>query len=258
MFPIPKIIHLTYKSLEEIPDKWKDVLLAWKKFYPDWEIRFWNDNDNEKLITENFPWFIDTWNNFPYIIQKIDAVRACYLYLFGGLYMDMDYLPLKSINELFENNDCELYFTQSSNVPTFTNSLMASKPGQNFWITYLESMQGEKFPWYYTKHFIVMHSTGPMKLDRLLKKHQGIIGYIPANLVHPCSVCDKSCKSVNSYFQTLDGRTWNSNDSKILNYVYCNYKNILLVIFFLLVILIIYIKYRFYKCGICERKLQTI
>lgn len=30
-FPIPKIIHLSYKSEKEILPEWKDVIPAWKK-----------------------------------------------------------------------------------------------------------------------------------------------------------------------------------------------------------------------------------
>ena len=30
-FPIPKIVHLSYKSEEQILPEWKDVIPAWKK-----------------------------------------------------------------------------------------------------------------------------------------------------------------------------------------------------------------------------------
>lgn len=252
MFPIPKIIHLTYKSIDEIPEKWKDVLPAWKKTHPDWDIKFWTDGDNDALVSEKFSWFKKTFDNFPYKIQKIDAARLMYLYEYGGVYMDMDYIPLKNINSLFEGTNNNIYLTFSSNVNCFTNSFLGSKPGQEFWLDYLRSMIDQKLPWYYTKHFKIMNSTGPSKLDTLVKSFNGVIGYIQPNLIHPCNVCNKSCpKTTETYFQTLAGFTWNSYDTKILNFLYCNYKTIIIVIILLLVILILYIRYEFYKCNIC-------
>ena len=63
-FPIPKIVHLSYKSEKEILPEWKDVLPAWKKTNPSWEIKFWSDQDNEDLIRNDFPWFYDKYKNF--------------------------------------------------------------------------------------------------------------------------------------------------------------------------------------------------
>ena len=48
---IPKIIHLTYKN-NNIPKVWKHTINTWKKYHPDWEIIFWTDADNRKLIEE--------------------------------------------------------------------------------------------------------------------------------------------------------------------------------------------------------------
>lgn len=243
MLSIPKIIHLSYKSLDTIPEDWKKVIPAWKRTNPDWEIKFWSDEDNDKTVENDFSWFLDTYKKLPYKIQKCDAVRACYLHKFGGVYVDMDYIPLKNLNTLFENTDMELYFTISSNLNCFTNSFMASKPGVEFWITYLKSISEDNIPWFYTKHFTIMCSTGPVKFDRLIKDHKSIIGYIPSKILHPCSICNKTCDIDGVYLRTLEGGSWNSIDTKFLNYLYCNWRNILLYILSIIVLFICYFKY---------------
>lgn len=243
MVTIPKIIHLSYKSIEQIPEQWQRVLPAWKRTNPDWEIKFWSDADNDAIIADKYPWFLETYNNFPYKIQKCDSVRACYLYEYGGVYVDLDYMPLKNLNGLFENTDNDLYFTISSNVNTFTNSFMASKPKVEFWMTYLRSIMNDNIPWYYTKHFTIMCSTGPIKYDNLIKDHKGIIGYIPSKILHPCSICNKQCDIDGVYLRTLDGGSWNSFDTKTMNYIFCNWKNILIYVFIILLMLFCYIKY---------------
>ncbi len=42
---IPKIIHQTYKSMEELPERWKETADAWKYHHPDWQYIFWSDAD---------------------------------------------------------------------------------------------------------------------------------------------------------------------------------------------------------------------
>jgi mannosyltransferase OCH1-like enzyme len=244
MIYIPKIIHLSYISLDQIPEKWKDVLPTWKKTHPDWEIRFWSDEDNLELIQKNYPWFLDTYNNFKYKIQKCDAVRICYLHSFGGVYVDMDYLPIQNLNSLFENKNCDLFFTESPNIKCFTNSFLASKPHIDFWLNYLISIKNYQDKWYFTKHFTVMYSTGPLKLNELIKNYDSIIGYVPYHLIHKCNICNTNkgtCKinEQESYLKAIDGQSWNSFDTHLLNFFYCNYRTLLLMI----ILIFIFLKY---------------
>jgi mannosyltransferase OCH1-like enzyme len=254
-FPIPKIIHLTYKNEKDILPEWKDVLPAWKKTNPEWEIKFWSDQDNENLIKSDFPWFYETYKNFKYNIQRVDSVRYCYLFKYGGLYIDMDYLPVNKIDKLFynqtnNNNDNQIYLTHSTNVPIFTNSFMASKPGNTFWIEYLKSIMKTKPKWYWTKHLEVMYTTGPNKLNSFLKKKNIIIGFINPYLIQSCNVCeidnDHKCTSI--YLKKIKGGSWNSTDSLILNWILCNkYKCVLL---FLIILFILY--YYLSKDYVCK------
>jgi mannosyltransferase OCH1-like enzyme len=261
-FPIPKIIHLSYKSKEEIIPEWKDVLSAWKKTNPTWEIKFWSDKDNEELVLSEFPWFYKTYKNFKYNIQRADAVRCCYLFKYGGLYIDMDYLPLNNIDKLFYNeqynknvNDNQIYLTLNTNGLVYFNSFMASKPGNNFWIEYLKSIMKTIPKWYWSKYFYVYNTTGPFKLSENVKNYNSVIGLINPSLIHSCEVCDiennkNLCKSI--YFKRLKGQTWNSIDSKIINYFICN-KILCILIFFIIMYLLFYFSSKKYICKYrCE------
>ena len=254
-FPIPKIIHLSYKSEEEILPEWKNVLPAWKKTNPTWKIKFWSDEDNEKIVKDEFPWFYETYKNFKHNIQRVDAVRCCYLYKYGGLYIDMDYLPLNSIDKLFYNeknkniNDNQIYLTTSTNVPMFTNSFMASKPNCELWIKYLKSIMKTKTKWYWSKHMEVMYTTGPNKLNSVLKENNIVIGLINPYLIHSCNVCelDDEQKCTSIYLRKIQGQSWNSGDSHFLNWILCNkYKSLLVLM--IILYLIFYFSSKDYIC----------
>jgi mannosyltransferase OCH1-like enzyme len=246
---IQKLIHLTYKSIEEIPDKWKDVIPAWQKTHPDWKIIFWSDASNEYLINTYFGKYRKLIDSMEYTISKIDIIRILYLYRYGGVYIDMDYIPLKNIGNLIKGNE-DIYLFQVNGFNVFANSFMASKPRLQFWLDYVDTIpDSRKFPWYYTKHWKIMYSAGPMHLHKCVDEYEGTIGFIPYKLIQECSICNRDCKlSVDPYLKALDGKSWNSWDSRFLNFIQCNWKDILIVILILLCILIWYIRGRFSTC----------
>ena len=250
-FPIPKIIHLSYKSKEEILPEWKDVLSAWKKTNPTWEIKFWSDKDNEELVLSEFPWFYETYKKFKYNIQRADAVRCCYLFKYGGLYIDMDYLPINKIDKLFYNNinDNQIYITMNTSCLYFINSFMASKSGCLFWIDYLKEIIKTKVKWYWTKSLEVFYTTGPFQLTKCIKKSTITFGFISPYLIHKCDICnlqnDDKCTSL--YLKKIKGQSWNTIDIKLFNVLFCN-KYVSLILFFIILYLIFYYSSKKYIC----------
>ncbi|MBK8390433.1 MAG: hypothetical protein IPL23_14620 [Saprospiraceae bacterium] len=79
---IPKIIHQTWKT-SEVPPAWRYHVNTWKWHHPDWEYRFWNDDDGLHFITEHFPDLLDKYTGFPYAIQRADLLRYALLYHLG-------------------------------------------------------------------------------------------------------------------------------------------------------------------------------
>ena len=51
---------------------------------------FWTDDNADTFFEDNYPWFIDTWNSYPSIVQRADALRYFVLHKFGGVFLDMD------------------------------------------------------------------------------------------------------------------------------------------------------------------------
>jgi mannosyltransferase OCH1-like enzyme len=168
----------------------------------------------------------------------------------------MDYLPVNNIDKLFYNdkanggkNDNQIYLTTSTNVPLFTNSFMASKPNCDFWIKYLKSIMKTKIKWYWSKHMEVMYTTGPNKLNSVVKENNTVIGLINPYLIHACNVCeledDQKCTSI--FLKKIKGQSWNSSDSLFLNWILCNkYKSLL--IFLIILYFIFFYSSKDYIC----------
>lgn len=236
----------TWKD-NNVPDKWKDSPESIRKHMPDWQYILMTDEDNRNFIEEHFPDFLPRYDSFRYNIQRVDAIRACWLYINGGVYIDLDIVVNRPLDSLFESN-CDAYFVSSANVSSYiTNAFMASKPRCNIWLEYIERMKQEESPLIRLsgKNFIVMTTTGPMCLTETLKSTETIYAKLPSKLLTPYSVCDIQKIDLNNipedlYLYPLPGGSWNDWTSKSVNAIMCNWRTIV-VIFLVIVIVFLYI-----------------
>ena len=101
---IPKIIHQIYfnlygKQVEEIAVYNKSIEQI-KLHNPDYEHKLWNEKTSSKLIKEKLPQYYDFYINMRYDVQRIDFMRFVVLYLYGGFYVDLDLINIKSLEPL--------------------------------------------------------------------------------------------------------------------------------------------------------------
>lgn len=237
---IPKIIMQTWKD-NNIPKKWKVSPLSIRKHMPSWKYVLMTDKDNRNFVKKHFPDFLKYYDRFPHNIQRADAIRYMWLYVHGGLYIDLDYEMLHPLDELFTGG-AEIYLVNSGNIGSYiTNSLMASKPGCTVWLDMIESMK-KKAEWYYMgKHMEVMNTTGPIMLNHVVKNSNIPYTLLPSKLVMPCSVCNLKCDTKNAYLRPLEGSSWIAFDTKIYNFFMCKWRKVCMFLVFLIILILILI-----------------
>ena len=235
-----KFIFQTWKN-NIIPDKWKDAQLSVIKNNPDYEYKLFTDDDNRRIVEKYFPDFLVYYDNFEYDIQRADAIRYMILYLYGGIYLDLDYICNHSFNELiFEK---PLGLNKSINQSwSFTNSIMISSVKNHpIWLECLRQMK-KKTPFFIRgKHLKVMTSTGPIMLTRSVKKYKQDIQIL--DIIQQCNVCmlkqNKQCNIDRNYILTpIEGSSWLESDSKFYIWLFCNKKKIKQILYILIIIII--------------------
>ncbi|RLL96551.1 hypothetical protein CFD26_105444 [Aspergillus turcosus] len=159
---IPKIIHQTWfpagSNMSERAQAWVQTM---RKQNADWEWVLWDDETNNMLVQTYFPWFWDIYAGLPQEILRADIARNLYMYLFGGMYADVDTEALIPVEPLFTGHGTSLashHKTLSSVPPSRSplvqraflgrmahsddvmasaavpNGWMASPPGHPFWL----------------------------------------------------------------------------------------------------------------------------
>lgn len=96
---IPKIIHYTWFSGDEMPQVTKDCMDSWNKVLPDYTFRLWDMNAIKDIDCVYLKEAIAT-KKWAY---AADYVRLYALYHEGGVYLDTDVMVYKSFNDLLDN-----------------------------------------------------------------------------------------------------------------------------------------------------------
>ena len=234
-YRIPKIIHQSYKSFDTLPQDWADTPSRWKELHPTYEYKFWSDDDNRKLIQEYYPWFLDTYDGYPAPIQRADAARYFVVLHYGGIYADMDILPIKNVDSILykfnlpENEDKQMLVAETYNLG-LTNALFASIPNSTVLHDFVKELPSHTKPLhgfeYFIPHFAVLLSTGPTRLWIYLNQHrESILTLNPAGWgqCHQCKQHSEQCTPQDgSFFETRKGGSWHKWDTRIMNFIFCH------------------------------------
>ena len=102
---IPRTIHYCWFGEGPMPEKEQKCIETWKKFFPDFEIKRWDES--------NFDYSSCKFSRQAYSEKKYafvsDYARAKLLYEYGGLYFDTDVEIIKefpeSVMKLFSNEE---------------------------------------------------------------------------------------------------------------------------------------------------------
>ncbi len=239
-FPaIPKIIHQTWKT-EEIPAEWKDAVYSCKLKNPDYKYILWTDKLMEEFVKYKFPDFYKTYMGYPHNIQRCDAFRYLVLYIYGGIYLDMDIVCKKNLDPLLSY---ELVLTKSANTTlAFTNMFFMATPYHPFMKFCIEELPNFAYSYaLFGKHLYVFNSTGPFFLTNMLGEYK--LDNIPnyrvlsnEEFAGDCNVCTVSKCEGGEYFSHVKGSSWNESDSLFYNFCFCNRKIIGLTSFILIVL----------------------
>ena len=278
---IPKIIVQTWETLE-VPEKWSscyqtlshhhdlnNLTFSRKKLSKSlgvrssdlasvrsserslasarWTYVLLSNQDRRDFVTKYFPEYLDVFNSLEHKVQEADMVRYMWLYVHGGVYMDLDYEVLKPLDDLFVY-DADLYLIHSNNPgSSITNSFMASKPRCKFWLEVLEELadrvrNGREW-WAKGKHLQVMMTTGPGMVQKVLNETQTPYMVLPTNLINNLGVKDMkklpSQSQIDTYLYPLEGCSWGSWDSKLYNFTYQNWEMLLIIVLIVVIGLLV-------------------
>jgi mannosyltransferase OCH1-like enzyme len=173
---IPRIIHQTWKN-HDIPEAFGKMALSWQEMHKDWEYLFWTDEMNRNFIKEHFGFFLHVYDNYPFPIQRVDAVRYFLLFKYGGFYIDMDFECLANIDPITRDSSCVFgkepveHCIRHGKDYIISNAFMGAVPNFHFFDRICTELQKNKQVTD-RPNDAILESTGPFMLSDLYENYE--------------------------------------------------------------------------------------
>ncbi|KAF4307731.1 hypothetical protein GTA08_BOTSDO04291 [Botryosphaeria dothidea] len=206
---IPKIIHQTYAN-HSIPDHWKQAQQSCLDLHPDYEYKFWTDDDANEFISNEYPWFEDTWKSYPHPIQRADALRYFVLVHFGGTYIDLDDGCNYRLDPLLQY-PAWLPLTVPIGV---SNDVMGSIPHHPFFELVIRALADYNKDWA-SPYLTVMYSTGPLFLSEMREEYLSLENIHSEEELFTLMPKDYD-RDQASMFHSYRGSSWHEDDAKVI------------------------------------------
>ena len=162
---IPKIIHQTYINAS-VPEHWRLAQESCLELHPDYEYKFWSDQASHAFIAKEYPWFLETFEEYPHNIQRADAIRYFVLAHYGGIYIDLDNGCRRRLDPLL-SYPAWLHLTKPTGI---SNDGMGAAPRHPFFIYVIDQLQVYDRSWV-LPYITIMSTTGPLFLSMVWKKY---------------------------------------------------------------------------------------
>lgn len=191
---IPKIIHQVGPKDKNV---WHPI---WKKGHKSWENNFpepefkhilWEDSDQiDDFVKNNFSEYWEYYCNLPMHMLKIDFARICILYIYGGIFADLDFY---CYSNFYSDLTDDLYVLESfENEHTeVENPLMAATPKNQFFLDCLKKSK-ENYKLIEKNKILTIDDPlyehaigGPMLIDMVYKEYDRKISKLPRNFYNP-------------------------------------------------------------------------
>ena len=140
---IPKVIISTYPDKSKIPKKVCDNV---RTYAPEYEHVIFDDDDVYQFLEKNYPKnVVDTFMRLEGA-HKADLFRYCYLYKYGGVYVDIKTEFIESIHSIFNKKDVQLYTVLSIHKGTIYQGIIASEPNNPLFMKLIDFMTNIQTP----------------------------------------------------------------------------------------------------------------
>lgn len=138
MFEIPKIIHYCWFGGKPLPKSAIKCINSWKKFFPDYEIREWNESNFDVNM---IPYTREAYAAKKYAFVS-DFARFWVLHEHGGVYFDTDVEVIRPMDDIIAKGA----YLGMENYTSINPGLgMASPQGQPFTKWYINYFSDKHF-----------------------------------------------------------------------------------------------------------------
>ncbi|EAU36873.1 predicted protein [Aspergillus terreus NIH2624] len=153
---IPPIVHHIHLGSRPPRPEWLKARETCLEHHASWSSFIWNEESAEKLVREEFPHLYLMWKSYPYMIQRVDALRYMVLQKHGGMVLDYDLACRRSLEPLRRFK----FVAPAAHPAGLSIGMMLSSPGHPYIKALVDNLPPYNYRWFYIPYVTVMFSTG--------------------------------------------------------------------------------------------------
>jgi len=96
---VPRLVHQTWKNCT-VPQRQMAWWMRCARLSAKWSFHLWTDAANRAFVARNFAEHLAMYDGYNVNIKRVDAIRYFLLYTYGGVYMDLDFACVRSLETL--------------------------------------------------------------------------------------------------------------------------------------------------------------
>ena len=195
-----KIVHQIWLGNAPMPENYKIFRQQWQEVNPDWEFKLWTEKEIEAEVWDNQGIYDDIAippegkrsHEIAVATQRSDIIRYEILYRYGGMYLDCDIEPIKTLSYMFNKYPESKYKASASNENTVyvngelpnenntqyllvnNNFLWAPSKHMEFWKLCIEKLASS-----FDKLTVIPESTGPHMVSYVAYQNPSLIYVYP-------------------------------------------------------------------------------
>ncbi len=235
---IPKIIHQIWiQGQNKLPKKYHNWQNSFKKFNPKFKYILWDDNKIKLLLKKHFPHLLEVYNQYNYLVQKADFGRYLVLYIYGGIYADMDCECMQSLNNLLKDK----FFTYQHKWFGINNHVIGSVPKHPILKKCLKLMYERKNVKKIIFSLTIRYTTGGSLLTTAVNSHYDKVKMYGDDTLHTHYNKHKKYDNLHiAHHPQCSERKWLC----YFNHITINHIIIICIIFIAVIIYFFYKKYK--------------
>ncbi|KAJ5434378.1 hypothetical protein N7491_004973 [Penicillium cf. griseofulvum] len=153
---IPARLHHIYLGPNPPHAEWLAARADCLKQHGLWESFLWNDSNAPQFVEENFSHLYDMWTSYPYMVQRVDALRYMVLQKYGGAVLDIDLACKRSLEPLRQFS----FVAPAAHPAGFSIGMMLASPNHPFVKSLVNSLPMFNHVWPLLSYVTIMFSTG--------------------------------------------------------------------------------------------------
>ncbi|CEJ60971.1 hypothetical protein PMG11_09524 [Penicillium brasilianum] len=153
---IPAKLHHINLGPNAPPSEWVTARADCLKHHDSWEVFLWNDTNAPQFVEKNYPHLYDMWKSYPFMVQRIDALRYMALEKYGGAVLDFDLACKRSLEPLRQFG----FVAPAAHPAGFSVGMMLASPNNTFVRSLVENLPLFNHAWPLLPYVTVMFSTG--------------------------------------------------------------------------------------------------